>query len=136
MSLQPFNTVGGLSVGEDQTAVIDDQGNGEFNDLTADGLVDLGEVDNLTILGGEDGQVLTTNGFGALSFTTPQAGGDARYSQFIRVLSRDIEDSSIPEETSVGWDNGMNINSYSRFYIVYARQNGSTEPVNVLSFTS
>lgn len=127
MSLQPFNTVGGLSVGEDQNTVIDGQGNAEFNDLTASGLVDLGNVGNLTILGGTAGQTLTTNGFGVLSWGQ---GAGTTYPQFIRVLSRDLE------ETSVGWNNGMNINSYSRYYIVYVRDNGGFDPANVLSFTS
>ena len=43
------------------------------NNLNVGGLTDLGSVANVTITGGTDGQVLTTNGSGDLSFATVSA---------------------------------------------------------------
>ena len=45
-------------------------------DLTVTGNANLGDVANLTILGGSNGQVLTTDGNGDLSWTTVNANTD------------------------------------------------------------
>jgi hypothetical protein len=126
MASEAFNGVGGFSVGDEQNVVIDDQSNGEFNDLNVNGLTDLGDVGNITILGGSEGSILTTNGFGVLSFQEPDDG----YNNYIRVLSRDTG------LTSVGFTNGMNINSTSRYYVVYLRNQVAPQPFNILAFTS
>jgi hypothetical protein len=73
MSLRPFNSVSGISVGSDYE-VIDANGNVTSNSLTVTSLANLGNVSNITITGGSNGQVLTTDGSGVLSFTVPVAG--------------------------------------------------------------
>lgn len=71
MALRAFNSIHGYTVGSDpQTTVIDANANVTANDLTVNGLSNLGPVGNVTITGGSNGQALVTDGSGVLSFQT------------------------------------------------------------------
>ncbi len=50
---------------------------GSLTGLTVVGVTNLGDVGNVSIIGGSNGQVLTTNGSGNLSWTTVSGGGVA-----------------------------------------------------------
>jgi hypothetical protein len=70
MAIRPFNSVEGYSVGSDpQIAVIDAVGNVTAANLTVSGVSNLGPAGNVKITGGTNGQVLSTDGTGNLSFT-------------------------------------------------------------------
>lgn len=69
MAIRPFNSIGGYSVGAGFIDVIDDVGNVTANNLTVTSLANLGPVGNITITGGSNGQVLTTDGSGNLNFS-------------------------------------------------------------------
>ena len=78
MALKALNSVGGFSVNDlsgNVVIIIDSNGNVSTPDLTVTGLTNLGPVANITITGGSNGQVITTDGAGNLSFSTPSAGG-------------------------------------------------------------
>lgn len=79
MAIKSLNSIGGFSVAEVATGnvviVIDSNGNVSTSDLTVTGKSNLGAVANITITGGSSGQVLTTDGTGNLSFSTPASGG-------------------------------------------------------------
>lgn len=70
MALRPLNSIAGFSVGDPAIAIV--QANGDITtiNLNANGLSNLGLVSNVTITGGSNGQVLSTDGNGVLSFTT------------------------------------------------------------------
>jgi hypothetical protein len=75
MAIKKFNTVAGLSVGENASIdVIDAEGNVTAHNLTTTGLSDLGNVANVRITGGTAGYVLSTDGNGNLSWGTNDAG--------------------------------------------------------------
>lgn len=78
-------------------------------DLTATGLVDLGQVANVTILGGSDGQLLSTDGAGNLTFIAQSQ----TFAQYIHVLNRSSTDVSV----------GLQLPVYmtTREYFVYTR---------------
>lgn len=70
MALRPFNSVAGISVGENpETAVILANGDITTTNLTATGVSDLGAVGNVKITGGTPGQAITTDGNGNLTFS-------------------------------------------------------------------
>lgn len=52
---------------------------GTLTSLTVSGVTDLGEVHNVTITGGDPGQVLTTNGSGELHWADGTGGGGGGY---------------------------------------------------------
>lgn len=80
MALIPFNAEGGFSVGTDEiSTIISTTGNVTPTNLTVSGKTDLGPASNVTITGGSSGQVLTTDGSGNLSFTTPASAGGSLY---------------------------------------------------------
>jgi hypothetical protein len=66
MPIRPLNSIAGFSVGDPAVTVV--QANGDVNTInfTANGLVNLGNVGNLKILGGNTGQFLQTDGSGNL----------------------------------------------------------------------
>lgn len=71
MAIKKFNTVAGLSVGEDASIdVIDAEGNVTAHTLTTTGLSNLGPISNVIITGGSNGQYLKTDGSGNLSWET------------------------------------------------------------------
>ena len=75
MSFEPFNSVGGYTVGIPPVPVITEDGIGTFTGLQLSGIVNLGSVANVRIFGGQDGYVLQTNGSGQLTWTA-QGGGN------------------------------------------------------------
>jgi hypothetical protein len=71
MALRPLNSVGGISVGEaPKIDVIYANGDVAAVNFAASGLSNLGNVANITILGGSNGQVIQTDGSGNLSFVS------------------------------------------------------------------
>jgi hypothetical protein len=76
MSLRPFNSVSGISVGNNY-AVIDANGNVTSNSLTVASLANLGPIGNVTITGGSAGQAIVTDGNGNLSFSTATSNSAA-----------------------------------------------------------
>lgn len=75
MAIKKFNTVAGLSVGEDASIdVIDSTGNVTASNLTVTGTSDLGDVGNIIINGGSSGYVLATDGTGNLTWESLAAG--------------------------------------------------------------
>ena len=71
MAIKKFNTIAGLSVGETASIdVIDDTGNITANNFTVTNESNLGTLDKVHILGGDPGQLITTDGAGNLTFTT------------------------------------------------------------------
>lgn len=86
MALRPLNSVAGISVGNDPHVTII-QANGDITttnitansvvDFTATSNVSLGAVANIHITGGSNGQVLSTDGTGNLSFIDSSAGNSS-----------------------------------------------------------
>ena len=71
MTIKRFNAVYGVSVGDNTILdVIDSQANVAANNLSVTGTSNLNSIGNITILGGSSGQVLSTDGFGVLSWTS------------------------------------------------------------------
>jgi hypothetical protein len=86
MALRPFNSVAGITVGNDpQTAVILANGDITTTNITANGVVDfsstsnvaLGDIANVHISGGSFGQVIKTDGLGNLSFADQASANSA-----------------------------------------------------------
>jgi hypothetical protein len=85
MTIKKFNSVIGYAVGDETTIdVIDANANVTANGLSSTGNVSftganvsLGAVANLHVTGGSNGQVLTTDGSGNLSFTTASGSSSA-----------------------------------------------------------
>jgi len=70
MAVRPLNSIAGFSTGDPAIVVV--QANADITtiNLTANGISNLGPVSNLILTGGSNGQALTTDGNGNLSFTT------------------------------------------------------------------
>lgn len=86
MAIKSLNSVGGFSVKDglgDIVIIIDDNGNINTPDLTVIGLTNLGDVSNITIDGGSDGYVLSTDGAGNLSWTQ---GGNGSIGNNVAVM--------------------------------------------------
>lgn len=78
MSSKPFNAVDGVSVGlEIPIVVIQANGDVTANNLIVDGKSDLGNIGNVKITGGVNGQVIGTDGLGNLTFRTVSAVGNS-----------------------------------------------------------
>lgn len=86
MALRPLNSIAGISVGNDpQVVVIQANGDITTTNITANSVVDfaatsnvsLGAVANIHITGGSNGQVLSTDGTGNLSFIDSSGGNSA-----------------------------------------------------------
>lgn len=86
MALRPFNSVAGITVGNDpQTAVILANGDITTTNITANGVVDfsstsnvaLGDIANVHISGGSFGQVIKTDGLGNLTFADQASANSA-----------------------------------------------------------
>ena len=75
MAIVKFNSEDGFSVGYNPIDVIDANGNVIANVLNVTTGAALGSVGSITILGGSNGQALTTDGNGNLAFTTISPGG-------------------------------------------------------------
>ena len=71
MPIKPLNSIAGFSVGEfPSTTIIDANGNVSTGNFSASALANLGNVANVKVFGGTEGQVLRTDGNGNLTFTT------------------------------------------------------------------
>ena len=82
MAIKSLNSVGGFSVKDglgNIVVIIDSNGNVNTPDLTVTGLSNLGPVANITITGGSNGYVLTTDGAGTLSWANGGSGGGNLY---------------------------------------------------------
>ncbi len=74
MAIKTLNTVGGLSVGWQSSSVILSNADVNPNNLTVTATATLGNIGNVRIFGGSDGQVLRTDGTGNLSWISGTAG--------------------------------------------------------------
>jgi hypothetical protein len=74
MALKSLNTVGGLSVGWQASNVILSNADVNPNNLTVTATATLGNISNVRIFGGSEGQVLRTDGAGNLSWVSDAAG--------------------------------------------------------------
>jgi hypothetical protein len=74
MAIKKFNSEDGFSTGYEPIDVIDANGNVTANSLFVTTSADLGDIANILITGGSNGQSITTDGFGNLSFTTISGG--------------------------------------------------------------
>ena len=71
MALRPFNSVAGITVGNDpQTAVILANGDITTTNITVSGVSNLGNIGNVIITGGSSGQLIQTDGLGNLTFSS------------------------------------------------------------------
>lgn len=78
MAIKSLNSVGGFSVKDlngNASIIIDSSGNVTTPDLVVTGLSNLGSVANIQIDGGLNGQVLSTDGAGNLSWKSSTGGG-------------------------------------------------------------
>lgn len=75
MAIRSLNSINGFSVGSDGNVIIDGNGNINTPILTVTGLSNLGSVANITITGGSNGYVLTTDGAGTLSWANGGGSG-------------------------------------------------------------
>jgi hypothetical protein len=75
MAFEPFNLVGGLTIGIPPIPVINENGVATLNGLQVTGLSNLGSVSNLRIFGGNNGYFLQTDGDGNLTWAPGGNGG-------------------------------------------------------------
>lgn len=68
MAVRPLNSIAGFSTGDPAFTVIQANGDVTTINLTANGISNLGNVGNVHILGGSNGQFLTTDGTGNLNW--------------------------------------------------------------------
>ena len=77
MALRPFNSIAGISVGENATGVILANADVTAVNLTASGVSNLGPISNVHITGGSSGQVIQTDGLGNLIFADASGGNSS-----------------------------------------------------------
>jgi hypothetical protein len=77
MALRPFNSIAGISVGENAIGVILANADVTAVNLTASGISNLGPIANVRITGGSTGQVIQTDGLGNLIFSDASGGNSA-----------------------------------------------------------
>jgi hypothetical protein len=70
MALRPLNSIAGFSAGDPAITVIQANADVTTINLTANGISNLGNVGNVKITGGSNGQAITTDGLGNLIFST------------------------------------------------------------------
>jgi hypothetical protein len=75
MAFEPFNSVGGYTLGIPPIPVINENGVATLNGLQVSGLSNLGSVGNVIILGGDNGYFLQTDGEGRLTWAPGGNGG-------------------------------------------------------------
>jgi len=75
MAFEPFNSVGGYTIGIPPIPVINENGVATLNGLQVSGLSNLGSVGNVIILGGDNGYFLQTDGEGRLTWAPGGNGG-------------------------------------------------------------
>lgn len=79
MAVKPFNSVAGFSTGDPAVTVVDANSNVTTNNLNVGATANLGPIGNVVITGGSNGQVLTTNGLGSLSYAFPGTATNVLY---------------------------------------------------------
>ena len=99
MALKPLNSVAGFSTGSDENVVIDANANVTANALSVTGLSNLNDVANVVINGGFNGQVLTTDGNGNLSWQTVSTG-TSDYILYVSVNGSDSNNGSLAQPFS------------------------------------
>ena len=77
MAIRPFNSIAGISVGENATGVILANADVIAVNLTASGVSNLGPIGNVRITGGSTGQVIQTDGLGNLIFSDASGGNSS-----------------------------------------------------------
>jgi hypothetical protein len=70
MAVRPLNSIAGFSTGDPAITVVQANGDVTTINFTANGVSNLGNVGNVKITGGSNGQAITTDGNGNLTFTT------------------------------------------------------------------
>jgi hypothetical protein len=75
MAFEPFNSVGGYTLGIPPIPIINENGVATLNGLQVTGLSNLGSVGNVIILGGDNGYFLQTDGEGRLTWAPSGNGG-------------------------------------------------------------
>ena len=85
MALRTLNSEGGFGI-TNGNIIIDSNGNVAATNLTVIGTSNLGPVSNVTITGGVNGQVLTTDGSGALSWSTSSSNSAAPMPYYIPTI--------------------------------------------------
>jgi hypothetical protein len=84
MALRPFNSVAGITVGENpETTVILANGDITTTNLTANGVSNLGNIGNVKIFGGTSGQTIVTDGNGNLTFSATSSNSAAPMPYYI-----------------------------------------------------
>ena len=76
MAFEPFNSVGGITVGIPPIQVINENGIATLNGLDISGLAVLGNVGNVRLYGGENGYFLQTDGEGRLTWAPAGNSGN------------------------------------------------------------
>lgn len=76
MAFETFNSVGGISVGIPPVPVIYANGIATLTGLQVAGISNLGSINNVIILGGENGYFLQTDGSGGLTWAPAGNGGN------------------------------------------------------------
>ena len=121
MAIRPLNSVGGFSVGEVPVTIVYANGDITTLNLSANANVlftgpnvSLGQVANLHILGGTNGQVISTDGSGNLSFTTISTASLSNGTSNIRVLENGNILFSTAGTANVGTftSTGLNVAGY------------------------
>lgn len=78
MALRPFNSIAGITVGNDpQTTVILANGDITTTNITVSGVSNLGNIGNVIITGGSSGQLIQTDGLGNLTFADSAGSNSA-----------------------------------------------------------
>lgn len=75
MAVEPFNSVGGITIGIPPTSVINENAQATFTGLQVTGYSNLGSIGNVIILGGDNGYFLQTDGEGRLTWAPGGNGG-------------------------------------------------------------
>ena len=87
MALKPLNSVAGFSVGETPANVILANGDITTNNFTTTGVANLNNIGNVKISGGSNGQVISTDGSGNLSFITVSTTSLSNGNSNVQVLA-------------------------------------------------
>ena len=117
MAIKALNSVGGFSVGETPVTIVYANGDITTLNLSANANVlfngpnvTLGQIANLHILGGTNGQVISTDGSGNLSFTTISTASLSNGTSNIRVLENGNIVFSTAGAANVGTFTGTGLN--------------------------
>jgi hypothetical protein len=110
MAFEPFNSVGGYTLGIPPIPVINENGVATLNGLQVTGLSNLGSVGNVIILGGDNGYFLQTDGMGRLTWAPGGSGNGVPGGANTQVQFND--------EGNFGGDAGFTYNSINNILSV------------------